>query len=140
MAKAASFANDVLDATLNNGASGTMVIGGTTYTLPLKLRFLSTVSTDTTAGTEWSPTGGYATGGVSLAGKVATAAANKAKANTADITVSNAPAGTWADNEVVDSSATPKRLVFKGAPSLAKTVNAGDTCTVAAGSLVANDA
>ena len=138
--KAVSFANDVLDDTLNNGASGTFTVGSNTYTLPLRLKFLSTVSTDATAGTEWPTSGGYTAGGVTLAGKVATAAANKSKANTADITVSNAPAGTWADNEVVDSSGTPKRMVFKGAPSLAKTVNAGDTCTVAAGSLVANDA
>ena len=34
MAKATTYANDVLDQTLPNGASGTDVIGPTTYTLP----------------------------------------------------------------------------------------------------------
>lgn len=135
MAKATTFANDVLDLTLNGAASGTFVVGSTTYTLPLKLRFLSTLSTAATSGTEWTTSGGYTAGGVSLSGAFGTAAASAAKANTAAITVTNAPAQTWADNEVVDSTGAPKRLVFKGTPSLAKTVNAGDTCTIAVGAL-----
>lgn len=146
MAKATTFANDVLDATLQNGASGTFVLGATTYTLPLKMKFLSTLSTAATAGTEWSTGGGYtqsaggAVGGVALNGLFTTAAASASKANTGAVTVTNAPAGTWADNEIVDSTATTnKRLVFKGTPSLAKTVNAGDTVTIAIGNLTGTE-
>lgn len=134
--KAVSWANDVLDATVQNGATGTYVVGGTTYTLPDKVKFLSTVATDTTAGTEWAG-GGYPAGGVSLAGLVTAAAAGKSKANTGAVSVSNAPATTWADNEIADG--TGKRKVFKGAPSLAKTINAGDGATIPVGSLTANE-
>lgn len=135
MAKATSYANDVLDQTFNNGGSGTITIGSTTYTLPMRIKFLSTLSTDTTAGTEWSTSGGYTAGGVSLAGLFTTAAASKAKANTGAVTVTNAPAGTWADNEIHDSTGTPKRVVFKGTPSLGKTINSGDTVTIPIGNL-----
>lgn len=133
MTKATSFANDILDHYVDNAASGTKAIGATTYTMPFRMKFLSTLSTAATAGTEWSG-GSYPAGGVSLAGLVATAAASGSKANTGAITVTNAPATTWADNEQQDSTATPKRMVFKGTPSLAKTVNAGDTCTIGVGS------
>lgn len=142
MAKATSYANDVLDATYQNGASGTFVLGATTYTLPLKLRFLSTISTAGSPGTEWPTAAGYtisaagAVGGVPLNGKFGTAASAASKANDAAISVVNAPAQTWADNEIVDSNATTnKRMVFKGTPSLGKTVNLGDTCTIAIGAL-----
>jgi hypothetical protein len=147
MAKATTYANDVLDQTLPNGASGTVTIGATTYTLPFRVIFLSTLSTAATQGTEWTTSGGYtssstggATGGVALNGLVATAASAASKANTGAVTVTNAPAQTWADNEVHDSTTTTqKRVVFKGTPSLAKTVNAGDTCTIGIGSLTATE-
>ena len=138
--KATSYANDCLDQTLNGGASGTFTVGSTTYTLPLKLKFLSTLSTAGSAGTDWPTSGGYTPGRVSLSGCFATAAASASKANTTAVTVTNAPAQTWADNEVTDSTGTPKRMVFKGTPSLAKTVNAGDTCTIAIGSLTGTEA
>jgi hypothetical protein len=140
VSKATSFANDVLDATFDGGASGTNTIGTGAYVKPFRLKFLSTLSTDATAGTEWSTSGGYTAGGVSIAGAFGTAAASKSKANTAAISVTNAPAQTWADNELHDSTGTPKRMVFKGTPSLAKTVNAGDTCTIAIGSLTGTEA
>ncbi len=139
MAKSVAYANDVLDDTLQNGASGTYSVGPRTYTLPDRVVFLSTVETDATPGTEWTG-GGYPAGGVSLAGLVATAAAAKSKASTGAVTVTNAPATTWADNRFQDSTATPNRKVFKGAPSLAKTINAGDSASIPAGSLTANEA
>lgn len=136
MAKAQSFANDVLDLELNGGASGTFVVGSTTYTLPLKSRFQQTLSTPTVQGTEFPATGGYSAGGVSLAGLFATPAATGSKSSTGAVTVSNAPAGTWAGIEITDSTAgTPKRMNFGPAASLAKTVNAGDTVTVPSGQL-----
>lgn len=128
--KFTTYANDVLDQTFNNGASGTDVIGPTTYTLPYRCQFLSTVSTAAAKGTEWTTSGGYTAGGVSIAGLFTTAAAAAAKANTGAVTVANAPAQTWADNAICDSTGTPKNLVAKGTPSLAKTVNAADTCTI----------
>lgn len=135
MIKAASFANDLIDHTIQNGASGTYVVGPTTYTLPLRLKFLSTVSTASASGTEWSTSGGYTAGGVAVNGLFTAAASAQSKANTGAITVTNAPAQTWADNELQDSTGTPKRIVAKGTPSLAKTVNSGDTCTIAIGAL-----
>lgn len=139
MSKSTTFANDILDASFQNGASGTYVLGSTTYTLPDKLIFMSTVSTAGTQGTEWSTSGGYTQGGVSLAGLATSAAASASKSNTGAVTVSNAPAGTWADNEIKDSTGTPKRKIFRGGSSLAKTVNAGDTCTIATGNLTATE-
>ena len=128
--KATSFANDVLDDALNGTASGSASIGSSTYTYPFRCKFLTTVSTAATAGTEWATSGGYTAGGVSIAGLFTTPASGASKSNTGAITVTNAPAGTWADNEICDS--TGKRLVFKGTPSLGKAVNAGDTCTIPA--------
>lgn len=139
MLKATVFANDVIDHMVQNGASGTFVVGPTTYTLPLKLIFMSTVSTAATQGTEWSTSGGYTAGGVSLAGLFTAAASAASKANTGAVTVTNAPAQTWADNEMKDSTGTPKRMLFKGTPSLAKTVNVGDTCTIAIGALTTSE-
>lgn len=144
MSKATSFANDILDYEYNGASSGTLTIA--TYTGPLKVKFLSTLSTAGAAGTEWSTSGGYtqtaggSVGGVSLSGNFGTAASAASKSNTVAVTVTNAPAGTWADNEICDSTAgTNKRMNFKGTPSLAKTVNAGDTCTIAIGSLTGTE-
>lgn len=135
MAKAQSFANDICDVEINNGASGTMVIGSTTYTLPEKVRFQTTLSTPTAQGSEFTASGGYSAGGVSLAGLATTAAAASAKASTGAVTVSNAPAGTWAGIEITDSTGTPKRMTFGPATTLGKTVNAGDTVTIPSGGL-----
>lgn len=137
----------MLDQTLPNGASGTVTIGATTYTLPFRCIFLSTLSTAASQGTEWTTSGGYtstsgggAVGGVALNGNMTAAAASASKANTGAITITNAPAQTWADNEIHDSTATTqKRVVFKGTPSLAKTVNSGDTCTIAIGALTGTE-
>lgn len=142
MAKSVTFANDVCDFILPNGGSGTVVFA--TYVAPFKVKFLSTLSTAAASGTEWATSGGYtatasgAVGGVSLAGLCGTPAAGASKANTGAITVTNAPLGNWVDNEIVDSTVgTNKRVAFKGTPSLAKSVNAGDTCTIATGALTA---
>lgn len=142
MAKATSFANDLLDFMYNGAASGTLTIA--TYTGPLKVKFLSTVSTAGSAGTEWSTSGGYtqtaggSVGGVSLSGNFGTAASAASKSNTVAVTVTNAPAQTWIGNEIVDSTAgTNKRMNW--ATITSKTVNAGDTCTIAIGSLTGTE-
>lgn len=134
MLKYTTYADDVIDSYLPNGASGTFVIGATTYTLPFKIRFLSTLSVAATPGTEWSG-GSYPAGGIALNGLLTSAASAAAKANTSAITTTNSPATTWADNDVRDATGTPKNVVFKGTPSLGKTVNSGDTATIPIGSL-----
>jgi hypothetical protein len=139
VAKYTTFANDILDLYVDTGASGTATIGGTTYTKPYRIRFLTTVSVAATPGSEWTGAG-YTAGGVSIAGLVGTAGASGSKANTGAVTVTNAPAGTWADNDQYDSTATAKRMVFRGGASLAKTVNLGDTCTIGTGSLTWTEA
>lgn len=148
MAKATTLANDILNLMFPNpGTSGTVTIGTTTYTLPFRALFLSTISSAATQGTEWTTSGGYtsssgggAVGGVPLNGLFTAAASSGSIANTGAVTVTNAPAQTWADIEVHDSTATTqRRMNFKGTPSLAKTVNAGDTCTIPIGSLTATE-
>jgi hypothetical protein len=143
MAKATTLANDLLDFQYNGAASGTLTIAA--YTGPLKVKFMSTVSTAGTAGTEWATSGGYtataggAVGGVSLSGNFSTPASGGSKANTAAVSVTNAPAGTWAGCEIVDSTAgTNKRMNFN-TTTLGKTVNAGDTCTIPIGSLTGTE-
>ena len=142
MAKSTTLANDILDFMYNGAASGTLTIA--TYTGPLKVKFLSTVSTAGSAGTEWSTSGGYtqtaggSVGGVSLSGNFTTPASSASKANTTAVTVTNAPAQTWIGNEIVDSTAgTNKRMNWATISS--KTVNAGDTCTIAIGSLTGTE-
>lgn len=142
MAKATTLANDILDFEYNGAASGTLTIA--TYTGPLKLLFLSTNSSAGTQGTEWTTAAGYthsaggAVGGVSLASAFGTPASAGSKANTALITLPNAPAGTWAANEIVDSTAgTNKRMNFAAITS--KTVNLGDTCSIAIGALTGTE-
>jgi hypothetical protein len=137
MAHSTSFANDLLDQELNNAASGTDVIGATTYTLPLRIRPTSTLCTDSASGTEWTG-GSYVAGGLSLAGLVATAAASRSKSNTTAITQTGCPATTLADFAIFDSSGTPKYMTYKGTPSIAKTINAGDTLVIPIGSLTAS--
>lgn len=125
MAKFTTFANDMIDHEAQNGSSGTFAVGSTTYTLPLKQGLTTTLSTAGALGTEVSG-GSYAR--QSLAGTLATAASGASKTMSSASTFSSMPACTWADVFVADSNATPKNMNFKGTPSLAKTVNAGDTC------------
>lgn len=137
MAHFTVFANDLLDQELANGASGTDVIGSTTYTLPLRIQPTSTLCTDAAKGTEWAG-GSYVAGGLSLAGLVATPASARSKSNTTAITQAGCPATTLADFAIVDSTGTPKLMTYKGTPSIAKTINAGDTLVIPIGSLTAS--
>lgn len=136
MSKFTTFANDVLDLSVPNGSSGTVTVGSTTYTLPFKVELTTTVSTAGAAGTAFSG-GSYAA--QTLAGNCTTAAASASKSTTGTLTYSNMPAGTWADVFIKDSTATPKNVIFRGGSSLAKTVNAGDTCLISSGNLTATE-
>jgi hypothetical protein len=117
--------------------AGTYTIGTATITAPVKCRFDSAMTTtDTGASTEWATSGGYTAGGVSVGANWATATGGTRATNGA-VTVTNAPAQTWAGNELWDSSATPLRS-FWGTLATSKTVNVGDTCTIGSGSLSAS--
>lgn len=128
-------ANKVLDALTPAATSGTTTIGALTITAPIKCRFDSAMTaTDSGASTEWSTSGGYTAGGVSV-GTAWASATSGTKTTTGAITVTNAPAQTWAGNELWDSSATPVRTFWGAITGGSKTVNSGDTCTISAGSL-----
>lgn len=136
MSKFTTYANDILDASYNNGSSGTFVAGATTYTYPVKVRLTTTVCTAGTPGTAVSG-GSYAD--QSLAGNVTSAAAAASKSSTGALTFSNMPACTWADVMTVDSTGTPKNMNFRGGSSLAKTVNSGDTALIPSGSFTGTE-
>lgn len=139
MTKFTSFANDLLDAEYDTGASGTLALGPVSsrvnYTLPMKVRLTTTLCTASSPGTEVTG-GSYAA--QTMAGSMGSAASGS-KASTAAFTFSNMPACTWADVFVTDSTGTPKNMNFKGTPSLAKTVNAGDTALIPSGSFTGTE-
>lgn len=114
--------------------------GGTAFTItgPLKVLFLSAVRASATGtDTEWATGGGYTNGtgfsGVTFA--AATAGAPSTQNSNVAVTITNAPAGTWAGNSIKDSSGTPKTTFWGTITGGNKTVNAGDTCTIPSGSL-----
>ena len=118
-------------AQLNGGAVDTI-------TGPLKCLFLSAVrATATGTDTEWTTSGGYTAGtgfsGVTFA--AASAGAPSTQNSNVAVTITNAPAQTWAGNKVVDSTATPKQIWWGTLTGGNKTVNSGDTVTVPSGSL-----
>ena len=130
-------ANKVLDALTPAATSGTTTVGALTVTAPIRCRFDSSMTTsDSGSSIEWATSLGYTSGpgapSTSTGWLTATAGS---KATSAPITVTNAPAGTWAGNELWDSSATPQRTFWGAISGGAKTVNSGDTCTIAGGSL-----
>ena len=115
--------------------SGTATIGTVTVTAPVMCRFDSAMTTTNSgASTEWTTSGGYTAGGVSTGTGWATASGGS-RATNAAVTVTNAPAQSWAGNELWDSSGTPLRLSYGAITGDTKTVNSGDTCTIGSGSL-----
>lgn len=139
MAKFTTFANDVLDALLDGSATGTLALGPASarvnYTLPLKVRLTTTLCTAGAVGTEVTG-GSYAA--QSMSGQMSAASA-ASKTNSGAFTFSAMPACTWADVYISDSTGTPKLMEFKGTPSLAKTINSGDTALIPASSLTGTE-
>lgn len=142
---------------LSSGTNGvaasvlTWLANGTspgTLTTPYKVAFLSAVRTaNNGTDTEWTTASGYTqtaggtTGGV--AGPTFAAATNNATGATivssSAVTLSNAPAQTWAGNRIQDSTAaTNRELWYAPLTGGSKTVNSGDTCTIPSGSLTLN--
>jgi len=104
--------------------------GQATYTnptAPVKVALVTTTGTATTAGTEVTG-GSYARTAITFAA----ASAGSISSNAA-VTFTNMPACTVTGVDEWDSFGTPVRRWF-GALSANKTVNAGDTFTIASGS------
>lgn len=114
--------------------------GGTavTFAAPIKCQFLSAVrAADNGTDTEWATAGGY-TAGTGFSGVTFAAAVNanpSSQTSNIAVTITNAPAQTWAGNRLVDSSATPKVTFWGTLTGGNKTINAGDTVTIPSGSL-----
>lgn len=121
-----------------------------TLTAPLKVAFLSVVRTTNnntgTPDTEWPTAAGYtATGSSSTGGgqplTFAAATADTTGAHQVSnvaVSITNAPAGNWAGNLVKDSTATNKTGWYAAITGGTKTINLGDTCTIASGSFATN--
>ena len=120
-----TFSNSLLDSSV-----GTALTAPTT---PIHCRLMTANGTNTTNGTELATGGGY-TSGTGAPTVTFAAASAGSKASNAAVTVTNMPATTINGVELWDSSGTPKRLWW-GPLTAAKTTNAGDTFTIASGSL-----
>lgn len=124
-------ANQVLDAIL-----ATTVL--TASTSPIRCRLMTTNGTVSTNGTELTTGGGYtaAPGAANNNVTFAAAGTGSAASNVA-VTINNMPApagGSIVGVELWDSAGTPKRQAW-GALTASKTVNAGDTFSIASGAL-----
>ena len=123
-------ANNIVDASL-----GTAAFVATTA--PVRARLMTANGSATANGTELATSGGYTSGTAAPTVTFNAASAASAASNTA-VTVTNMPATTVVGVELWDSAATPKRKWW-GALTASKRTNAGDTFTVAAGSLTVTD-
>ena len=129
---AAAHAANVVDASL-----GTASFVATTG--PIRCRLMTANGSATAAGTELSTSAGYTAG--TGAPTVTFAAANTTTATAASntaVTVTNMPASTVVGVELWDSAGTPVRKWW-GALTASKTLNAGDTFSIASGSLTAQN-
>ncbi len=104
-------------------------------TSPIRCRLMTANGSATAAGTELVTSGGY-TSGVGAPSVTFAVAASGSKASNAAVTVTNMPATTVVGVELWDSAATPLRKWW-GALAASKTTAAGDTFTIASGSLSA---
>lgn len=128
-----------IDLTLDEKICDAITKGGTiTIVAPIKLKLLKTNGDNATNGTEITPGGSYAAGGFAVDGNMGAATAVSGRAqveNSSVISQTNMPACTVTGGELWDSSATPQR-VAQGPLTASKTLAAGDTFSVAAGSFV----
>lgn len=118
---------------LIDGSLGTAAFVATTA--PLRCRLMTANGSATAAGTELATSGGYTAGSGAPAVTFAAASAGSA-ASSAAVNVTNMPAATINGVELWDSAGTPVRKWW-GSLAAAKTVAAGDTFSIPAGSLTA---
>jgi len=119
-----TFANKILD-TVMSQATWTATV------TTIKCKLMVANGSATSAGTELSG-GSYVAGGISVATWASASAGSKA--SSAAVTQTNMPAATTQGVELFDSAGTPVRIAW-GALAANKTTSAGDTFTIASGSL-----
>lgn len=103
-------------------------------TIPIKCRLMTANGSDSAAGTELGTSGGYTAGGSSVTFGTAGAVTAGLIENSTAVTWTNMPATTIVGIELWDSAGSPVRIAY-GALSASKTVNAGDTFTIAIGDI-----
>lgn len=109
------------------------VLRGIDYVPPtaVHVALFTSATSDAGAGTEVTG-GGYARQPITF-----TAPTDGVSANSADISFTNMPAGTVTHIAIMDA-ATAGNMLFHGPLAAGKTVNTGDTLTIAAGDLTAS--
>lgn len=117
-------ANNILDASMGTASF-------TATTAPLKVRLMTANGSGTAAGTEVTG-GSYASQTVTFA-----SAASGSAASNSTVNFTSMPAVTVVGVELWDSAGTPVRKWY-GALTASKTLNSGDTFSIASGSLVAS--
>ena len=128
----AAHAANVVDASL--GTAAFVATSGT-----VRCRLMTANGSATANGTELATSQGYTAG--TGAPAVTFAAANTTTATAASniaVTVTNMPASTIVGVELWDSAGTPVRKWW-GALTASKTLNSGDTFSIASGSLTAQN-
>lgn len=120
--------------------TGTLVIpaagggSGITLTKPFNVVFDSVLSTATVAGTAIA-----GTSSTTLVGKAGTASTSVAnvptKSNDAIISITTSASGTWNGNRIMDSTGTPKRVLFGPTSALGKAFASGDILSIPVGNL-----
>lgn len=121
-------ANNLTDTAENIVLDAMTGVAGALFTAPLKLKLVTVIGTDSTAGTE-------VTGGSYVHQTIAFVAASAgATSNSAQISFAGMPAVTVVGFEIVDSAGTPKRIWWIPATAN-RTLLAGDTYNVAVGAI-----
>lgn len=121
---------DLAEARVLNWLTGNTTVAPT---LPLMVRLMTVIGSDSAAGTEVVNAGGstYA----AQAAAFPAASGTTQTANSADIVFTNMPAATIVAVEIWDSAGTPFRWWW-GPAVAAKTTNLGDPLRILAGTLV----
>ena len=101
---------------------------------PLRSRLMTANGTAAANGTELAAAQGYAAGAAAPTFTMAAAATGSAASSSA-VTITNMPACTLNGIEIWDSAATPIRQQWGALTGAPKTVNSGDTLTIASGSI-----
>lgn len=122
--------NNVLDSLAPSGAAAAPTITG-----PLKCRLMTANGSGSSAGTELTTGGGYTAAGSGIGTVTWNAAASNAKTNSGALTLTNMPAASLTGIELWDSAGTPIRVWFGALTGQPISVSAGNTFTIAAGSL-----
>lgn len=128
-----SMANSVLDALFDETGAAVRLTTG-----PFKVRIMTANGSATANGTELTSGGSYVAGtGIALAATDMDAAATGSKDNGNAISQTNMPASASLNGiEIWDSAGTPKRVWWGALTGAPKSTSAGDTFSIAAGSLV----